>query len=95
MEGMEGLQRSAYFHCSLALASPEGLHKSVTGFCEGYIIECEKGSNGFGYDPIFVRHDYDKTFAELEESTKNRISHRRKAIEKILPSLEAMLVKNP
>lgn len=88
MRGKSGLERSAYFECSLALAGPEGIKKSVRGICEGYIIEVEKGNHGFGYDPIFVKHDYDKTFAELEESTKNRISHRRKALEKILSSLE-------
>lgn len=93
LEGMEDLQRSAYFHCSIALANPEGLQKAVTGYCEGHIIDSEKGSNGFGYDSLFVRHDYDKTFAELEESTKNRISHRRKAIEKMLSTIEAMISK--
>lgn len=87
---LDSLHRSAYFECCLALASPEGLKKTVTGNCEGYIIKEEKGRNGFGYDAIFVKNEYDKTFAEIDEATKNRISHRRKAIEKLLPTLERL-----
>lgn len=90
LQGKKEHERSAYFECCLALAKPEGLIKCVTGICEGVIIKEERGRNGFGYDPLFVKYDYDKTFAELEDVTKNRISHRRKAFEKLLGSLEAM-----
>lgn len=90
MRDMDNLHRSAYFECCLALASPEGLKKSVTGTCEGFIITEERGRNGFGYDSVFVKSEYDKTFAELDEATKNRVSHRRKAVEKILPTLERL-----
>lgn len=84
-------KRSCYYECSLALANPEGLQKQVSGTCEGTIIREERGRNGFGYDPLFVKSDYDKTFAELEENIKNRISHRSKAFEKLIPSLETLL----
>ncbi len=90
MNGKRELERSAYYECSLALAGPDGIKKTVRGICEGIIIEDERGRNGFGYDSLFMKHDYDKTFAELEESVKNRISHRMKAIEKILPTLETL-----
>lgn len=91
MKGKSDLERSAYYECCLVLASPDGeIKKFVRGICEGYLIEEERGQNGFGYDALFVKHDYDKTFAELEESVKNRISHRSKAIEKILPALESL-----
>lgn len=90
MQGMSDLKRAAFFECCLALANPEGIVKFVRGLCEGYIIEEERGKNGFGYDSLFVKHDYDKTFAELDESTKDRISHRSKAFEKMSPSLEAL-----
>lgn len=93
LEGKSELQRSAYYICCLALATPEGIKKTVSGLCEGYIIDNERGRNGFGYDPLFVKHDYDKTFAELDESTKNRISHRHKAVEKMLLVLESSLSK--
>lgn len=90
MRGLNGQQRSAYFECCLALASPEGLKKCVTGKSEGIILNEERGRNGFGYDPLFVKHEYDKSFAEIDESVKNRISHRHKALEKLTPILEAL-----
>ncbi len=90
LEGLNDLERAAYFECSLALVSPTGIKKCVTGRCEGIITQEEKGSNGFGYDSIFIEHDYRKTFGELDEATKNRISHRRKAVEKLLPILETL-----
>jgi len=83
--------RFAFFECCIALASPESLKKCVCGTCEGKIIKSEKGGGGFGYDPLFVKHEYSKTFAELEESVKNRISHRRKAIDKMILTLEGMI----
>lgn len=87
---LSGDRRAAYFECSLAFASPEGLKKSVTGTCEGIILEQEKGRHGFGYDSLFAKFDYDKTFAELDAVTKNKISHRRKAFEKLLTVLETL-----
>ena len=83
-------ERVAYFECSLALAKPEGLVKSVTASCEGLIGCAPRGSSGFGYDPLFIKGDYDKTFGELGDDIKNRISHRRKAFEKLLVTLETM-----
>lgn len=81
--------RNAYFECCIALASPSGVKKCVHGICEGTILTQEKGGGGFGYDPLFIKNGYSKTFAELEESIKNRISHRRKALDKLLPFLES------
>lgn len=76
-------QRDAYFISCLALANPEVLKKSSCATCEGTIIEAERGRHGFGYDGLFLKHSYGKTFAELEEEVKNRISHRRKAFDKL------------
>ena len=90
MKTLKDVDRNAYFECCLALVSPEGKIKTATGVCEGRIICEEKGRNGFGYDPLFVKTDYDKTFAEIDEGTKNRISHRRKALEKLLGTLETL-----
>ncbi len=84
--------RQAYYECWITLASPEGVKKSVRGTCEGKILTAERGRGGFGYDPLFVKHEYSKTFAELEESVKNRISHRRKAFDKIVGTLEALAI---
>ena len=85
--------RNAYFECCIVLASPNGIKKSVSGICEGTLLTQERGRGGFGYDSLFIKHGYSKTFAELEESIKNRISHRRKAFDKILPFLEKELIK--
>lgn len=90
MQNLHDLQRSAYFECCLVLAGPQGVKKSVNGKVEGMIAEKEKGRNGFGYDALFIKNDYDKTFAELDELTKNRISHRRKAFDKLRGILEGL-----
>lgn len=82
--------RDGYYECCIAFASPGGLEKSVSARCEGSILEEERGGQGFGYDSLFLKHEYNKTFAELEEEVKNRVSHRRKALDKILVSLESI-----
>ena len=60
----------------------------VTGVCEGHITLSPVGKGGFGYDPVFVPAGYDKTFAELGEECKNRISHRAKALQLAIPWLK-------
>ncbi|MBS4168008.1 RdgB/HAM1 family non-canonical purine NTP pyrophosphatase [Parachlamydia sp. AcF125] len=91
MQHLHDIQRSAYYQCSLVLASPTGeIKKNVTGICEGILLKEEKGRYGFGYDALFVKHDYDKTFAEIDDFTKNRISHRYKAFEKLLGVLQSL-----
>lgn len=91
IEELDEKERYAYFECCIALASPEGLKKSVCASCEGKVQIQERGGEGFGYDPIFVKHDYNRTFAELNEAIKNKISHRRKAIDKIVTILESVV----
>ena len=93
MQSFKDYQRQAYFSCSLVLASPDRIIKCVVGTCEGSITEEEKGRNGFGYDAVFLKNDYGKTFGELEEEVKNRISHRRKAMEKMLLVLESAVLE--
>jgi XTP/dITP diphosphohydrolase len=88
MQHLEGIGRNAYFECAIAFALPSGLKKCVKATVEGMILTQEKGGHGFGYDPLFVKHDYNQTFAELEESVKNQISHRGKALQKLLIYLE-------
>lgn len=88
MSHLEELDRAAYFECCIVLASPEKVEKVVNGVCEGTIITEERGSNGFGYDSLFLKHDYHQTFAELGESVKNQVSHRAKALQKLKILLE-------
>lgn len=90
MKGFQDADRFAYFECCICIASPEGATKSFKGLCEGTILEEAKGRNGFGYDALFRKHDYNKTFAELDEEVKNKISHRRKAFDKALLFLESI-----
>ena len=71
--------RTARFICVMVLY--DGIKKNIfRGICEGTIIEEERGTDGFGYDPLFVPEGFDKTFAELDIETKNIISHRGKAL---------------
>lgn len=90
MAHLKDLQRSAYFSCTIVIASPEKVEKTVTSTCEGVILEQDLGHNGFGYDSLFLKHDYSKTFAQLDESIKNQISHRGKALRAILFYLESL-----
>ena len=69
----------------MTLLSPEGkVAFSHTGVCEGSIIEGQRGVNGFGYDPIFLLKNHNKTMAEISEEEKNEISHRGKALKAVL-----------
>ncbi len=91
MQTLMDAERDGYFECCLALVSPDGSSKKIScATVEGTILHQEKGSSGFGYDSLFVKHGYHKTFAELESHIKNKISHRRKALDKLLPSLEEL-----
>ena len=90
MKDLKENERTAYFECCIAIASPDGLKRCVCASVEGSIINQEKGGSGFGYDPLFVKNDYNKTFAELEESLKNKVSHRRKALDKITAYLRSL-----
>jgi XTP/dITP diphosphohydrolase len=83
--------RHAFYECVIAVASPSGIKKCVQATCEGELLSRERGTSGFGYDSLFVKHGYNKTFAELTEATKNQISHRAKALNKIFLSLESLL----
>lgn len=82
--------RTAHYECCLALAGPDGFLKCVEGICEGFIVEEPRGRNGFGYDPVFIKNGYEKTFAELDGSVKIRISHRHKAFERLRTFLESL-----
>lgn len=86
---MEAAQtRTARFVSATALSDADGnIIASVEGTCEGTIIDEPRGASGFGYDPIFLPDGFDKTFAELDAETKNRISHRGNALSKIIPFL--------
>lgn len=74
-------ERSAAFHCVVALCYPDGSCRTFDGELRGLILDSPRGSGGFGYDPLFLVPEYNLTLAELPMSIKNRISHRGKALE--------------
>ena len=81
----------ARFRATVALADPSGEIEFAEGQCAGEIIAEERGTGGFGYDPIFLVQGVGKTMAELEIREKNQFSHRARALEAIRPVLEARL----
>lgn len=81
-------QSQARFVCVAVLFRPDGGVMTARGVCEGVLGKEKRGSNGFGYDPIFIVPEYGKTFAELDSELKNRISHRAKAFNKIKESIK-------
>ncbi len=82
-------KRQAHFTCAMALVNSKGeIIHTQEGRVEGVIDYEAKGSNGFGYDPIFYVPDYKKTIAQLHEETKNKISHRANALIPMLKWIE-------
>jgi len=80
LQGVPWEQRRARFVCEIALALPDGRLFTARGECPGIIAYEPKGSQGFGYDPVFWVPDFGRTMAELGPERKNRISHRARAL---------------
>jgi XTP/dITP diphosphohydrolase len=80
----------AHFHATVAIARPSGEVELVEGNCYGEIIPEERGTNGFGYDPIFLLDELGKTMAELDMEQKNRLSHRARAVMNAMPILKRL-----
>jgi XTP/dITP diphosphohydrolase len=78
----------AHFHATIAVAKPNGEVEFAEGNCYGEIIPEERGTGGFGYDPIFFMTELGKTMAELEMEEKNRLSHRARAVIAAMPILK-------
>ena len=81
---------TAHFRATVAVVLPSGEVHITSGQCDGEIIPEERGSNGFGYDPIFFLPGIGRTMAELEMDEKNRLSHRALAIQNAIPILKQM-----
>jgi XTP/dITP diphosphohydrolase len=71
---------TARFHATIAIGIPNGEVHLTVGICEGEIIPTERGTGGFGYDPIFLLPELGRTMSELSMDEKNRLSHRAKAV---------------
>ncbi len=82
------LERRARFVSSISIANSVGeIVYSAEGICSGTIAQNPRGTNGFGYDPLFIPDGYENTFGELSEDIKRKISHRFRAFEQIIPFL--------
>ncbi len=87
LEGVKDEDRTARFVCSIAAIDMEGNETVVRETMEGYIGYKEAGENGFGYDPIFMLPEYGCTSSEISMEEKNKISHRGKALRKMMEVL--------
>jgi len=100
---MKGISnRKAYFETAIIIAVPRGYALTYIGKTEGEITDTPVGENGFGYDPLFYYPPGDKTFAQMSQEEKNRVSHRGKAIKelqseftKVVIWLESRLAEEP
>jgi len=93
LRNLQGMSRpwTARFRATVALAGPAGGVEWAEGECPGEIIPEERGKGGFGYDPIFLLPELGLTMAELPEATKNRLSHRARAVQAARPILMRLL----
>ncbi|MBT2754542.1 XTP/dITP diphosphatase [Mesobacillus foraminis] len=88
LAGVPERDRTARFRCVLAVAAPGEKTVVYSGSCEGRILTEPRGTNGFGYDPVFFVEGKGKTMAELPPEEKNKISHRADALKKLEKSLD-------
>ena len=79
--------RSARFVCALALVYPDGREQAFEGEVVGEVVATPRGTNGFGYDPIFVATGHTETFGELDPSVKHAMSHRADAFAKFVAAV--------
>lgn len=79
--------RKAHYTAAIVLASPDGKTTEAEGYMLGEVMYSPKGNGGFGYDPLIFLPEMNKTVAELTPTEKNQISHRAKALEKLLEKL--------
>jgi XTP/dITP diphosphohydrolase len=87
-------RRAAYYVCTAALADPSGeVQAVVEGRCHGVIIKEERGTGGFGYDPLFLIPEYHQTFGELSARVKHALSHRGRALAKLRPVIRKLLIE--
>lgn len=84
VRGLAWEQRTARFRCVIAIVWQSGAAITMEGSCEGYISYEPNGENGFGYDPIFFYPAMNRTFGELDATTKHHLSHRGKAARKVI-----------
>lgn len=80
LDGVPAEKRTAHFTCSICCVFPDGRTVTAEGRADGVILEECKGQGGFGYDPVFYFPSLGKTFAEISQEEKNKVSHRANAL---------------
>jgi XTP/dITP diphosphohydrolase len=92
LDGVPDEKRGAQYVCHVALADPAGeIRLRVEATCRGRIATEERGTHGFGYDPLFLIPEYHRTFGELGPAAKRHLSHRARAFERFVPQLAQIL----
>ena len=83
--------RGAHFACAAAIVLPSGTERVAEGRLYGRLARAPRGTNGFGYDPIFLPDSSDLTTAEMEPAAKDAISHRGRALRALAPAIAELL----
>jgi len=91
MAGVPWLDRTACFHCVVALVTPDGFVRTVAGTLPGHVAYTPVGEFGFGYDPVFYIQEQGRMLAELPPQVKNRVSHRAIAAQRSKKVLKTLL----
>ena len=92
LAGVPDEKRGAGYVCNVALADPGGqIRLQVEATCRGRITTEARGTNGFGYDPLFLIREYHRTFGELSPLVKQQLSHRARAFGRLIPGLVGLL----
>jgi XTP/dITP diphosphohydrolase len=93
LQEMKGVSaRQAAFECVISIAVPTGPALTYEARCEGRIAETARGTNGFGYDPVFYYPPLDNTFAQLSREEKSRVSHRGKALAELKREFDSVMI---
>lgn len=90
MNGVPNEKRTARFVCVISLVFPDGREFTAEGRCEGFIAKEPAGDHGFGYDPVFIVGNGEKTMAQISLEEKNRISHRAVALDRMSSLLSSL-----
>lgn len=92
LAGLPTDQRTAHYVCHATLADPSGqVRAEAEEYCHGRILAERRGGGGFGYDPLFEIIEYHRTFGELAPAVKACLSHRARALRKLLPEIERFI----
>jgi XTP/dITP diphosphohydrolase len=92
LSGVPLARRGAHYVCHAALADPQGaILAEAEDYCHGRIVFEPRGSGGFGYDPLFEIVEYKRTFGELSPEVKDCLSHRARALRRLLPEIEQLI----